>query len=138
MELIETFGPKFMALTVLAALAWFLLTLAPVIWPAYRAFRNKTALPRPWLFTAVVAALTYGVLYLGLFLLLVPAEAYAVFIAPQLEAMGQPYGSSLVRGTQFVADYWWLMLPPVQLAVTVVLTRRLASKWAGICSALAA
>ena len=137
MELIEAFGPKLVALLTLAA-AWFMLTLAPVIWPAFRAFRKKTALPRPWLFVSTVAALTYGALFLALFVLLIPAEAYAVFIAPQLEEMGQPNGKSLVLATQFVAEYWWLILPPAQLTVTVLLTRRLASKWAGICSALAA
>jgi hypothetical protein len=138
MELIDAFGPKFAVLLALAAAAWLLLTLAPAIWPAFRAFRKKTALPRPWLFVSTVAALTYGALFLAIFVLLIPAEAYAVFIAPQLEAMGQPYGKSLVRVTRFIAAYWWLMLPPAQLAVTVLLTRRLANNWAGICSALAA
>ncbi|WP_242165639.1 hypothetical protein [Lysobacter sp. M15] len=138
MELIEAFGPKLVVLLTLAAAAWFALTLAPVIWPAVRAFRKKTALPRPWLFVSTVAALTYGALFLALFVLLIPAEAYAVYIAPSLESMGQPYGKSLVRATRFVANYWWVLLPPAQLAVTVLLTRRLASKWAGICSALAA
>jgi hypothetical protein len=138
MEVIEAFGPKLIGLVALAAIAWFLITLAPVAWPAFRAFRKKTALPRPWLFAATVSALTYGSLFLGLTILLIPAEAYAVFVAPQLEAMGQPYGKPIVIATQFIADYWWLMLPPAQLAITLLLTRKLARRWPGICSALAA
>ncbi|HEY5851577.1 MAG TPA: hypothetical protein VIT62_12535 [Lysobacter sp.] len=136
MEVVEVFGARLIGLLVLAAIAWFLITLAPVIWPAFRAFRQKAALPRPWLFTATVSALTYGTLFLGLSVLLIPAEVYAVFIAPQLEAMGQPYGRALVNTTRFVADYWWLMLPPAQLVITVVLTKMLARNWPGICSAL--
>ena len=136
MEVIETFGPKLIALMALTAVCWFLLTLAPLIWPVYRA--KKTTLPRPWLFAVVVAALVYGALNFVLLVAVVPIEAYTIFIAPQLEEMGQPYGRLLVKGARFVESYWWLLVPPIQLIATVVLTRKLARKWADICSALAA
>ena len=136
MDVIEAFGPKLIALMALVAVGWFLITLAPVIWPAYRA--RKAALDRPWLFTVVVAALIYGALNFVLLVVAIPVVAYSVFIAPQLEAMGQPYGRFVVTGARFAEQYGWLVVPIVQLVTTVVLTRKLGRKWAAICSALAA
>ena len=136
MEVIDAFGPRLIALMGLVTVGWFLFTLMPLIWPAYRA--RKAALPRPWLFAVVVAALIYGALNFILLVVAVPAVAYSVFIAPQLEAMGQPYGRLLVTSARLMEQYWWLVVPVIQFIATVVLTRKLARKWSGICSALAA
>lgn len=138
MDVIDTLGPKFVALLALITVAYFLLTLAPIIWPAFRAFRRKHRLQRPWLFTAVVAALTYGSVYLVVAIVAIPVEAYVLFLAPQLQEMGQPYGKWIVTSSRVIDEWWWTVLPPAVLASTVVLTRKLASKWPGICTALAA
>jgi hypothetical protein len=136
MEVIEAFGLRMIALMALVAVGWFLMTLAPAIWPAYRA--RSAGLDRPWLFTAVVAGLIYGLLNAVLLVVAVPAITYSIFIAPQLDAMGQPYGRLFVAGARFVEQYAWVVVPIIQLVATVVLTRKLGRKWPAICSALAA
>lgn len=138
MEVIDTLGAKFVAILALVAVVYLLLSLAPIIWPAIRAFRRKRRLPRPWLFTAVVAALAYGSVCLVVAVVVIPVEAYVVFLAPQLQEMGQSYGKWLVSSARFIGNWWWVVLPPGVLAATIVLTRKLAEKWSGICSALAA
>jgi len=68
----------------------------------------------------------------------IPIQAYVVFIAPELQQAGRPYGSWLVAVSHFVGQWWWSLLPLAVLVATVWLTRKLAGKWSGICSALAA
>ena len=137
MEAIELFGPKLSALLALEALAYFLFSFAPVLWPAFRAFRRKGRLSKPWLFTGVVGALVYGIFWFLLCALMIPAEMYTVFIAPQLQEAGLPYGEALVRVAGLVGRYWWLGLPPLLLVSTVVVTRKLAAKWDRLCAAAA-
>ena len=138
MEIVDTLGVKFVTYLALVAITYLLFSLAPIIWPAIRAFRRSQRLPRPWLFTAVVAALIYGSVYLVVCIVAIPIQVYVVFLAPQLEQMGQPYGNWLVQSSRFIGSWWWAILPPAVLAATVVITRKLAAKWSGICSALAA
>jgi hypothetical protein len=138
MGMIDTFGAKFTVLLALVAFAYLLVALAPILWPAFRAFRRSRRLERPWLFTLTVAALTYGFVYLIAATVAIPIQAYVVFVAPQLQEMGQPYGSWLVAASSFVGQWWWPLLPLAVLASTIWLTRKLAAKWSGICSALAA
>ena len=136
--MIETFGAKFTAILALATFAYLLVALAPLLWPAFRAFRRPCRLERPWLFTLTVAALTYGFVYLIAATVAIPVQAYVVFIAPQLQEAGKPYGSWLVSASSFIGQWWWPLLPLAVLAATIWLTRKLAAKWSGICSALAA
>lgn len=137
MEAIELFGPKLGALLALVALAYFLFSFAPILWPAFRAFRRRTRLSRPWLFTGVVGALVYGMFWFFLCALVIPAEVYTIFIAPQLQEAGLPYGDAFVRVADLVGKYWWLGLPPLQLVSTVLVTRKLAAKWDRLCAAAA-
>lgn len=137
MEAIELFGPKLSALLALVALAYVLFSFAPVLWPAYRAFRRKTRLSKPWLFTGVVGALVYGIFWFLLCALMIPAEAYTVFIAPQLQEAGLPYGKAFVSVADFIGNYWWLGLPPLQFVSTVMVTRKLAARWERLCAAVA-
>lgn len=136
MEIIETFGPGFTALLLLCAALYLLIALAPLLWPAIRAFRRSSRLERPWLFTATVAALTYGMVYLLVAIIAIPVQAYVVFIAPQLQQMGQPHGQWLVSTAHFVGEWWWPVLPIGVLVATVLLTKKLAARWSGICAAL--
>lgn len=137
-KVIDTFGPELIAMLVLAAVTYFLISLAPVLWPALRAFRRCQRLPRPWLFTAVVAALTYGTVYIVVAILAIPVQVYVVFFAPQFEEMGVAHGAWLVSLSRFIGEWWWVALPPAVLAMTFLLTRRLARRWPQVCAALAA
>jgi hypothetical protein len=130
------FPPKLAFLLTLISVGYFLLSFAPVIWPAVRAFRRANRLSRPWLFVGLVACFTYGVFSFFIFALMLPAQAYTIFIAPQLEEAGWPSGHYFVRVTTFIADYWWIALPPAQLLATFFVTRRLSVRWERICSAL--
>ena len=138
MGVIDTFGAKFTAFLAVVALLYLLVALAPIFWPARRAFRRSNRLERPWLFTLTVAALTYGLVYLVAAVIAIPIQAYVVFVAPELQQAGRPYGQWLVAVSSFVGRWWWPILPLAVLVATVLLTRRLAAKWSGICSALAA
>lgn len=136
MEMIDTFGAKLTAILALVTFAYLLVALAPLLWPAFRAFRRSRRLERPWLFTFTVAALTYGFVYLIVAIVAIPVQAYVVFVAPQLQEAGHSYGSWLVAAASFVDQWWWPLLPLAVLAATIWLTRKLAAKWSGICSAL--
>jgi hypothetical protein len=138
MKAIQIFGPELSAILLLLSLGYFLLSFAPVLWPAFLAFRRKSRLPRPWLFVATVAALTYGTFTFIIFAFLLPAAVYNIFIAPQFEAAGLPYGNAIVHLTRHLVEYWWLIVPPAQLTLTWLVTRRLGQKWERICGALAA
>ncbi len=139
MKIIGTFDAKEIAIFALFAFAVLLITLTPVIWPAIRAFSRKSRLPRPWLFTFVVATLTYGsfiLVNLVSFILTLPAVAYEVYIVPTLHDMGQPYSKWIV-GLAWLNENMWVVLVLATLIVTVILTRKLAAKWSAICSVLA-
>jgi len=136
-EIIEAFGPRLSILIILVGIGWFLMSWSPLIWPAFRAFRGAPRLPRPWLFSFVVAALVYGTFAFAITAVLIPADAYTIFIAPQLQEMGMPTGRLLVGTVRFISMWWWISLPPAFFGLTFVLTRELAKKWPGICSAIA-
>ncbi|MBW8311653.1 MAG: hypothetical protein K0M64_06405 [Rhizobium sp.] len=138
MEIIEELGAKFVALLAVVAIVYLLLALTPLIWPAARAFRRGRRLERPWLFIGVVGALVYGSVYLVVAVIAIPVQVYVVFLAPQLEESGHPYGSWLVTTARFVGEWWWPALPIALAFATVRLTGRLAARWPGICAALAA
>ena len=135
MELIDTFGLKLIALMGIVSLAYVLLSFAPLWWPAIVAWRARPALPRRWLFICVVAALVYGVFTFLAFAIILPVEAYSIFVAPQLEDAGIAPGVAVIRVFRFVTDFWWLLIPPTQLLLIWYITRQLQAKWAHICSA---
>ena len=135
MEAIEALGPKFSALLILVALAYVLLSFAPLWWPAIVAWRTRPALPRRLLFIGVCAALVYGVFSFLAFALIIPVEAYGIFVAPQLEESGIAVGAPVLLVSGFVAEYWWLLIPPTQLGLTWYVTRQLKARWAHILAA---
>jgi hypothetical protein len=137
MEAQETFGTGLLALMAIIAILYLLLALAPLLWPALRAFRRGRRLERPWLFVWTVAALVYGSVYLVAAAIVIPVQAWVIWIAPQLQELGQPHGEWLVAVTRFVGQWWWPALPIALVVATVMLTRRLAARWPGVCAALA-
>ena len=138
MEAQEAFGTELIALLALIAVVYLLLALAPLLWPALRAFRRGRRLERPWLFIWTVAALVYGSVYLVAATIAIPVQAYVIFIAPQLQELGQPHGEWLVAVSRFIGRWWWPALPVALAIATVVLTRRLATRWPALCAALKA
>ncbi len=138
MEIVEVFGPKLSILIVAVGVAYFLLSFAPVIWPAWLAFRHRPNMRRPWFFVGLVAVVVYGLFSFLAFALLIPVELYGVFVAPSLEAANMSYGAPVLATSRFVVQYWWLAVPPTQLFLTWWVSRRLQQRWERICDALAA
>ena len=135
MKVIEVFGVGMTALIVAIAAIYSIVSFAPVLWPAFVAWRNRPDLPRPVAFVAVVAALVYGAFSFIGFSVLLPVEAYGVFVAPSLEASGATYGAGMLRVSRFFTEYWWLLVPPIQLGLTWFITGQVGRRWQHICSA---
>jgi len=123
------------ALTI-AACVYILVTWTPLWWSAFIALRRRPNLPRRLLFVGVVAGLSYGIVFLFLFALALPAGIYSLFVAPSLQQVGHPYGALIVSITQYIEQYGWLALPPVLLVLTFTLTHKLAKLWSRICAGL--
>jgi hypothetical protein len=120
------FSPKIAALVVAVAAAYFLLSWAPLIWPLASTHKVRHTFPRRYLFAAVVFVMSYGLVAAFLCVATLPLTAYSVFVAPQLAAAGFHLTDPLVRANGFVADYWWVLLPPTLLLSALWLVRRLA------------
>lgn len=133
-RMVEVLGWKLTALMIGVAVLYFIVALAPVWWPAIRVFRSRPRLPRPVLFVAVVACLVYGVFFLLGFVVLLPLEAYRVFLLPELDPAGGTQGHWLTTSLDWVSDYGWIVVVIAELALTIQLTRTLAPRWAHLCS----
>jgi hypothetical protein len=130
------FPPQMAALLIFLGVAYFIMSWAPLWWPALLAYRHRSSTPRRWLFVVVVACLTYGLFVFFFFALTIPAQVYAIFIAPQWEQLGYPIGRPVLRVFRLIADYWWLVLPPVLLLTAWFVTRKLLRVWPRICAAV--
>jgi hypothetical protein len=138
MKLINAFGPELITWLSVLFVAYYIFVLAPVFWPAFRAFRRSQKLPRPWLFISVVATQTYGVLLFICFAFSIPVSLYSIFIAPSIRNLGYPYGSWLVAMQGFISEWWIFLLPLLLATIACIITRRLSPRWAAICTALTA
>ena len=114
MEAFDLFGPKLAAMLTLAAVAYALVSLEPVWWPAVVVWKARPRVPRRWLFVAAVAALVYGVSSFLAFAVILPIQVYGIFVAPQLQEAGFAYGAPVLRVSSFLADYWWALIPPLK------------------------
>nr|AAK01324.1 unknown [uncultured bacterium HB1-14] len=123
---------------ILAAIIWWLLSLAPVVYSSYVVVRKNPALPRRLLFIGVVAGLSYGLLVLFLLLVSLPLSAFGVYIAPQLEAAGQlPLaGRWLVTVWRAISDWGWFVVPVVLAISSFKLVRHLAPRWHHVVAGL--
>ncbi|MBB6185229.1 hypothetical protein [Oleiagrimonas soli] len=108
----------------------------PILWPTWIAWRHRRRMPRRAWFVGTVASLSYGVLMLLFFAVVLPLELYATHVAPVRQDSGHAYASPLVAGAWFFGGYAWLIAPLLLLAVTFFVTHRLAARWPGICEAL--
>ncbi len=65
-----------------------------------------------------------------------PLAAYLVYVAPQFEASGNYSGGPLTSIGAFIVSYWWLLLGPALLVVSVITTRYLSKRWVRVVEAL--
>lgn len=136
MESEEVFGTRVVLMLLGIGLAYLLFLLAPVIWPAQRAFRRSKALPRPWLFVTISALIVYGMLTFVMLCVFVPLSAHSTFIAPQLSAGDPDYKSLTIVVSDFVERYAWIVVPLAQLALSAWITSKLARRWPKVAVAL--
>jgi hypothetical protein len=130
------FPPKLLSFLIVLSVGYMLCVLAPALYAALVVLRRRPVLPRRLLFVLVVASLCYGLLFLFSFALELPATAFAVYIAPQLQAAGYYSGQPFTIIAGFLAENWWFALGPTLLFLAVAITRYLARRWGGIVAAL--
>jgi hypothetical protein len=115
----------------LLALAWL-----PLLYPIFRVIRAKPELPWKLRFVLVTCSLTLGAAVLLVLVVWTPIEMYLVYIAPQLQAIGERVGGPFVAAADFVIAYWWLGSPLALSAASVLLTNYLLPRWARVVHAL--
>lgn len=129
-SLTETLWLIGMAVGILA-LGWM-----PVIYPLFKIFRMAPVAPWRFAFVFVVVAITYGAAVVLLTVLGLPLQLYLVYVAPQLEAMGERVGEPLVVASALFVSYWWLALPLALSTTSAFLTNYLLPRWPQVVSAL--
>jgi hypothetical protein len=138
MTFVDVFGGRLTALIAAVALAYFVIALAPVWWPALHARRRTPRLPRPFLFVGTAAALVYGVSTFIMLAILLPMSAVRIFLVPELDQAGVGYAMPLGHVSNLFYEHGWIMIVPMELLLTWHVTRRLAGRWAHICAQPAA
>jgi len=138
MTFVDVFGGRLTALIAAVALAYFVIALAPVWWPALHARRHTPRLPRPFLFVGTAAALVYGVSTFIMLVAILPMAMVRIFIVPTLEQAGVGYGTPLGHVSHLFYEHGWIMWVPIEVLLTWYVTRRLAGRWAHICAQPAA
>jgi hypothetical protein len=119
-----------------AASGILVLSWLPVVYPAVRVLRAQPALPWRCRFVLVTCSLTFGAALLAAFVLGPPIEMYLVYVAPQLQAIGEPTGAPLIAAADFILAYWWLGMPFVLAAGSVLVTNYLLPRWERVVHAL--
>lgn len=135
--MIDVFGGGQTAAFVAIAVAYFVAVLAPIWWPAWRAFRSGPPLPRRLLFVGVVAALVYGVSAFFMLVVVLPMSVVRIALVPELARAGVGYSTLLGHVSHLFYQHGWVMIVPVQLLLTWYVTHRLSSRWAQVCAATA-
>ncbi len=126
----EFLAPDFWPLIAIA-IVWWVLSLMPILYSILVAVRTKPALPRRFLFVSAVVLLSYGLLIFFLFVVSLPLSAYSIFIAPQLEAVGElsRAGRWLAASSRFISQWGWFVIPLVLSISAVILSRYLVVRW---------
>jgi hypothetical protein len=135
-EFSAVFPPKLLMFLFVLSAGYMLCVLAPAVYAAFVVLRRRPVLPRRTLFVLVVSSLCYGLFFLFSLALELPAAAFTVYIAPQLQAAGYYAGQPFTTLAGFLAENWWFVLGPTLLILAVAVTHYLARRWAGIVAAL--
>lgn len=136
MNKIFGFDPWLAAAIVLAAFAYFVVALIPVVYATVVALRKRETMQRKLLFVCSVMALTYGFAVALLTVFGVPIGHFMVYVAPTMRQWGYLEDPWFVRAAAIAIDYGSLTLPPLLAIVAMLVTRYLAPRWNGIVSAL--
>lgn len=130
------FEPYIAAAIVAVAIAYDLVVLSPLIFPAVFAFRQRATLNRKLFFILAVAGFTYGLLLAFVMMVWLPVAGFMVYVAPQMRASGYLAKSWLISISDFAAQWWLFLLPPAIGILSLLVTRYLGKRWNRIDAAL--
>ena len=119
--------------------AYFLLVLFPLYWPAAHAIRHRTRLPRPYLFIGVITTIVYGAFAFLTYAVRVPLLLFTAYIEPALSGAGYPVDARLATHiNQHIELYGTFLAVPFQVLMTILITVWLSRRWTKITQAFAA
>ena len=123
---------------ILAAVVWWLLSLAPILYSALLAFRAKPVMPRRVLFVGTVSTLSYGLLILFVFVVSLPLGAFSTYIAPTLREAGDLTLAGRWAGeiSDAISSWGFFIIPLILAGSALWLSRRLLPRWPQIVIAL--
>lgn len=133
-DFVNNFGLELTLDFLLISLAYYAFALCPVIWPAIKAYKSSPGFPRPVLFVTTVTLLVYGVMSFIEFTCFVPAAVIKIYIIPQFESNGITYLNWLAHMYNFAQLYSWIVVIPVILTPTLLITNGLQKRWHYICN----
>ena len=109
--------------------------LAPIIIPIYYAKRQR--LNRPIVFVLFVPGLYYGSLLYFYLAVIAPIQLYTTYAVPALHLNGYSWGAWFFAPFDQFISHYYVWGPWMQIAVLVLLTRKLAGYWNVIVRAIA-
>jgi hypothetical protein len=110
---------------------------SPVFCPIVYAYLRRRSLRRKALFVLAVASLACGTPIVLYFLVAVPTWAAAVFLVPTLYATGHKdelWLKTPMYIANFFAAWWWVIVPAVTFAWSIVVTIFVGRRWSFIAS----
>ena len=138
-DFIELFGGERASAIITAVVAaYFLFSLFPVYWPAGHVIRRKATFPRRLLFIFVISTIVYGVFSFLTYALRIPLLLYSSYIEPTLANAGLLGGLSVGwHIDRHIELYGVFLAVPLQVLITVLLTRWLSLRWSAVTQAIA-
>ncbi|MDR2189070.1 MAG: hypothetical protein LBE62_13675 [Azonexus sp.] len=110
---------------------------SPVLLALIIVWFQRKSMRRRILFAGTVMGATYGLLSVFFLAAYVPLAAFMLFFAPTLIHLGYlGRDSVLVTVADFVAAWWWALLPVIVLITAIFVSRYFASRWNRIVEAL--
>ena len=136
MTTIFGFEPALAVAIAAVTLVYNIFSLSPLIFAAAAARFSSANMNRKFLFIALVAVLSYGLLFALLIVLCVPITLFMIFIVPTLKAYGYLENWWLLTFAEFFWHWWWVFPPPTLATLALITTKYLAKRWSGIVNAL--
>jgi hypothetical protein len=136
----DVFGFETALSMLVIAIAYFLAVHSPVVIALGIVWWQRKTMQRRILFVGTVMGATYGVLMVLVMSICLPVSAFMMFIAPTLNEQDYFKGSvvfqAFVNLADFVADYWFFLLPFVVLIPAIFISWYFAIRWNRIVEAL--
>jgi hypothetical protein len=127
---------SFPSSVLLLSVAYFVFEMSPLVFSAIVVVRRRATMKRKLLFVGTVTVVTYGAFLMLFAVAFLPVGAFVIFLVPALKELGYFDESYALAVASFVANWWWLILPPTIAVVAISVTEYLDRRWNGIVNAL--